>query len=158
MDVATSCSAHVWGVMSKKMNIQDRLNKAIGDEKIDLVKFILDEGADVNETDGLYETPLMAAAECESEEFVELLVSRGADINGKGHKGNTPLHCAVDMAIDGTIQAGGNPGDEPLNVIQALIRLGADITAKNDKGQTPLDWARDYQSDKVIKVLDSANS
>ena len=140
------------------MNIQDRLNSAICDEKIDLVKSILDEGADPNTPNRLSVTPLMAAAECESEEILELLLSHGTDINGKGHEGNTALHIAVDMSIDGTIQSGGNPGDEPINVIEALIRHGADLVAKNDKGETPLDWAKDYKSKKVIAELSNANS
>jgi uncharacterized protein len=140
------------------MNIQDRLSSAISEEKINLVKSVMDEGADPNLLNRNNETPLMTAAECESEEILELLISLGAVINRKGYEGNTPLHIAVDMAIDGNIQSGGNSGDEPINIISALIRHGADIHAMNNKGDTPLDWAKEYHSMKVIEVLYSANS
>ena len=140
------------------MNIQDQLNEAIGDEKIDLVRSILEDGADPNGLSRHTETPLMAAAECESEEILEFLLSCGAEINMSGHEGNTPLHIAVDISIDGTIQSGGAPGDEPVNVIKVLLNNGADLNAKNNKGETPLDWARDYKSKKVIEVLNSENS
>lgn len=144
--------------MSHSMNIQDQLNEAIGDERIDLVRSIIEDGADPNGLDRHNETPLMAAAECESEEILELLLSCGAEINTSGHEGNTPLNLAVDISIDGTIQSGGMPGDEPVNVIKALLNNGADLNAKNNKGETPLDWAQGYKSKKVFGVLDNENS
>jgi len=136
------------------MNIQDQLSEAIDNENLEHVEELLKKGADANKLDRLNQTPLMVAAVCNSMEIIQLLLTHGAKVNEKGHEGNTPLHCAVDISIDGTIQSGGGPGDEPTDIIIFLIENGADLHAKNIHGKTPVDWAHDYKSEKIIKLLE----
>ena len=81
------------------------------------VKRLLDEGRDPNKINSQKMTPLMMASEFEEEKIIRLLVSYGADVNLQGHEGVSPLHLAVDVSIDGTIQSGGDNGDEPTNIM-----------------------------------------
>jgi ankyrin repeat protein len=134
------------------MNSQEKLNKAIinGDSK--LFKELL-PNVDINTFFEGGFTPLMLATEFENDEIILLLLSHGAEINKENEHGETALHLAVDIAIDGTHQTGGNPGDEPTSYIKILLDHGADINHKNKKGETPLDWAYAYQSNKIINFL-----
>ena len=67
----------------------------------------------------------MQAAEMEHIAIARLLMDRGADPNHPGYRGYTPLHIAVDISIDGTVQNGGHPGDEPTEMIELLLERGA---------------------------------
>jgi len=64
-------------------------------ENIELIKFALEQGADVNEASKRGYTPLHLAISENSLDVVQFLVSQGADIHAKGDQGRTPLHSAV---------------------------------------------------------------
>ncbi|MDO3412448.1 ankyrin repeat domain-containing protein [Saccharibacillus sp. CPCC 101409] len=125
----------------------------IRDGHIEAVRQALTSGADPNR---IYEegwTLLKAAAEHERLEIIRLLVENGADVNLQPNGGWTALQQAVDMAIDGTIQSGGQQGDEPVNIIQYLLEQGADAQLRDANGENALDIAEAYESEKVIGVL-----
>jgi ankyrin repeat protein len=67
------------------------LHDAVGHNQLDVAKYLLDKGADVNAvtTDGL--TPLHMAAQNGNIEMTKLLLHRGAKINAPDAKGWTPL-------------------------------------------------------------------
>lgn len=133
--------------------MENKLAEAIFEDNVDLVNSLIKKGVDINAINKQGMTPLMHAVEAENIRLVELFVNLGAEINKVGAEGFTALHHAVDISIDGTIQTGGNQGEEPLSVISFLIKNGANITAKTEKGETPLDFAIHYKSNKVIKFL-----
>lgn len=139
-------------------DIQERLSIAIREEKIEEVKALLEEGADPNGVDHLCWTPLMMAAESENVEIIKLLLDYGAEINKTDENGQSPLHIAVDISIDGTMQAGGEQGDAPTETITFLLENGANLQVKDLKGKTPLDWALDYKSKKIIELLEAYQS
>lgn len=65
---------------------------AIENGHTDIAKLLIDRGANVNETGGLYEfQPLNLAAIYGHTAIVKLLIDRGADVNAKNKYGNTPL-------------------------------------------------------------------
>ncbi|AZN41601.1 ankyrin repeat domain-containing protein [Paenibacillus albus] len=97
---------------------------------------------------------LTIAVENDQKDMIQLLLMIGADINFKSYGGWTPLHAAVDISIDGTIQTGGKPGDEPTEIIKYLLDNGADRNILNRNGQTPLDIAKAYKSKKIIDFFD----
>jgi ankyrin repeat protein len=96
---------------------------------------------------------LNIAVENKQQEIIKLLLLNGADINFKSYGGWTPLHVAVDISIDGTIQTGGNTGDEPTDIIQYLLVHGADKNILNCNSNTPLDIAKEYHSQKIVNFL-----
>jgi ankyrin repeat protein len=62
----------------------------------DVVKFLLDKGADVNAHANVEKlTPLHVAAAAGNKAIVELLLVHGADVNAKDGRGKTPLFYAA---------------------------------------------------------------
>ena len=143
----------VQSLFEMNSDAQNQLTKAIYREKLRHVEALLQSGADVNGVDSKGWTPLMQAVEMENVDIVRLLLSRGADVNLRGSGGVTPLHIAVDISIDGTIQTGGQPGDEPTEIIELLLQKGGFLLARDAKGETPLDWALNYRSRKIADLL-----
>lgn len=99
---------------------------------IEIIKLLIENGADVNQTNEHKSTPLHYAVELKNKgtEIIKLLIDKGADVNAKDSAGNTPLHCAVSNSLENT---------------KILIDNGADVNAKSRNGETPLNTARDYK-------------
>jgi len=142
------------------------LDWAIYGHQIDVVRKLIEMGADVNHADrpSGYQsgyTPLMYTAKAlrgrklqdpetmaVRNEIARLLIQHGADVNratklGSEDKGGeTALHFAVKNQ---------NP-----QLIRILLAAGADKNAKNDQGYTPLDYAKfpDFANTEVINVLE----
>ena len=138
--------------------MNEALWDAIWREDVEEVKRLLIPNTDFSSQASNGHTLLMQAAEMENIEIAKLLLSKGADINGQGYNGATPLHIAVDIAIDGTIQSGGKPGDEPTDFISFLLENGADQNIKDREGKSALDWAISYKSQKIIDELSKPSS
>ncbi|ORX65883.1 ankyrin, partial [Anaeromyces robustus] len=57
----------------------------------DLVKYLIEHGADINKENEDGKTPLFWACESGNEDLVKYLIDLGADINKENEKGETPL-------------------------------------------------------------------
>jgi ankyrin repeat protein len=66
------------------------------------IRFLLEHGANVNETNEHGTTALMEAAENGYKDLVELLLDKGADIDAKNNKGKTALMLAEKHKQPGT--------------------------------------------------------
>ena len=142
----------------------------------EVVRLLLDQGADLHALDEYGQTPfLMAALENENVEVFRLLLERGADPYAEDEYGNTALHNAahandnvevlrflLDMGAyvgtttddDGSTAlhsaAGNNPNVEVVRFL--LERIAVDVT--DDHGSTPLHWAARWnENPKVLEVL-----
>ncbi|KAI9786673.1 MAG: hypothetical protein M1839_006224 [Geoglossum umbratile] len=137
---------------SRGMPSQDDLGQALEGAAqgghSDIVRFLLDQGADPNSTYGQYfSSPLHAAASCGDTTSLTLLANAGADVNadrgGYIHasdgKWGTPLHVAV---ISGHVPA-----------VEVLLSLGADINAYTQLHGTPLCRAAANGEDALIALL-----
>jgi len=91
------------------------------ENQLEMAKFLISKGADVNTVDMSGQAPLQMAVCCCFIEMIELLISEGADINTGDVNGNTPLH---------------NTESEEISAL--LIEHGADLTSRNNIGETPL--------------------
>ena len=87
------------------------------------VKRLVAVGLDPEEIAGVWNT-LHAAIENEQDDVVRLLIEQGADIESE-RCGSTALFHAIDIAIDGHRQCGGEPGDERTDLIEMLLDHGA---------------------------------
>jgi ankyrin repeat protein len=93
----------------------------------DVLKLLIDNGADLNAKTKISSTLLHLAADCGHKDVIELLLDLGADVNAKDRLGYTPLIWA---------SSGGHKEASEL-----LIAKGADINFKDDTGMTSLHWA-----------------
>lgn len=93
----------------------------------EVMRELVEAGADLRATTPLGATPLHLAAERGHFEFVEALLKAGADRRAAASRGFTPLHVASQ---------GGHS-----EVTRALVKVGGDLEAKNCSGFTPLHLA-----------------
>ena len=93
------------------------LMRAAGEGRRDVVKLLLDHGADANVSDSYGRTPIFYAASAKDLEIIGLLVDKGADVNAKAESDQTPLMTA---AADGDVAT-----------INYLIDRGANINARD---------------------------
>ena len=105
--------------------------------RIQKVKHLLTNGADIEERGGPYKsTPLHIASLSSYEEVVLILLEMTADVSVKNKDGETPLHYAA---------LGGHT-----IVARLLLSKGADVSATDNHGRMPLHFA---VNENVAKLL-----
>src|SRR4030095_3705055 len=102
--------------------------------RVDLVRLLLDKGANVNQPTK-YKTALMYASSARQTEIVKLLLDKGAQVNVQTDEGT-----ALMMAV-----VGANA-----ETVKLLLAAGADVKAKHRIGDQPLIMAarRDFDETK----------
>ena len=101
----------------------------------DIVKLLLDNGADVN-ADSKNPAICRAAANA-SPNIVNLLIKNGADVNAKDKDGNNTVIAATH-------------NDDAISVLKLLIKAGADVNHVNKYGMTALKLANDDVYDFLV--------
>lgn len=89
--------------------------------RINIVKILIEHGADLNLATVRRSPPLYIASMKHNYKIARLLIEHGANVNITSSSGNTPLHIVED-----------------LNLANLLVSSGANINAKNNNGLTPL--------------------
>jgi hypothetical protein len=112
---------------------------------IELVRELLQAGADVNSRDNAGSTPLMLAASGGNVEAMRLLLEAGADVNAQDdRKGMTPLMW---------LAAAMHPLRVYLQAAQLLLDAGADPAIEANDRTTVLDWANEGRPKKFVELL-----
>jgi ankyrin repeat protein len=93
----------------------------------EIVKYLVEYGADKESKDGSNKTPLHFASEGGHFEIVKYLVENGAGKDAKDGEDKTPLHRA---ATNGHF-----------DIVKYFVENGANIWSRTTKGETPLDLA-----------------
>jgi serine/threonine-protein kinase len=120
------------------------LHAAVANGKIDVVKSLLANGANVNETDPTGSTPLMLAAEGNAHlpnnlPMVEALIDARASLEARDSQGRTALHRAT---AEGKIDA-----------VRLLADSGAIVNKKAKDGATPLFYAVQFGKLPILELL-----
>ena len=117
------------------------INHAMNYNRNEIVRYLVERGADVNaKQDGHY-TPLMSAAEGGNADMVALLLQHGADINATDKHGNT----AFWKAVHGT----------HLEVVKLLVEAGADPFVLYRDVETMYDAAKGMGLDDIAAYFDT---
>ncbi|XP_078496583.1 poly [ADP-ribose] polymerase tankyrase-2-like [Lissotriton helveticus] len=109
------------------------LHFAAGYNRVSVVEYLLENGADVHAKDKGGLVPLHNACSYGHYEVTEMLVKHGAVVNVSDLWKFTPLH---EAAAKGKYE-----------ICRLLLKHGADRTKKNRDGNTPLDLAKDGDTD-----------
>lgn len=73
------------------------LMQAVVNDELEISKYLIENGADINQTDGFKMTNLMWAANNQNVELIKLLLKKGADKNAKDSNGITALKAAQEV-------------------------------------------------------------
>ena len=107
--------------------------------RIDVVRSLLELGADVDEMDSLRQTALAVASTKGKLRVAELLIEHDADVNSRDMHGWTPLHTAARYGH--------------LDVVRLLLNQNADLNAFTRNLRTALDLASIYGQLEVVELL-----
>ncbi len=107
---------------------------------LDIVRFLLEKGADPNSLNYSWgATPLGTALSSAYIDVAEELIRYGADVNARRRSGHTALMYA---ARDGRMA-----------VVEFLLENGADVQLENDEGYTALDLAKEKNHSEIAALL-----
>lgn len=145
--------------------------------QLKMIKYLLEKGANVNETNYGLSTPLELAASQGQTETIKFLLENGAKLDSKNNKNGTPLYVAI---ISGHLTAAevllnygadvkikGNKGFTALHLvclynmpslIEKIISLGVDVNIKSDDGATSLHCAASLGNLQAVKLLLTFNA
>ena len=105
----------------------------------DIVKFLIEKGADLNIVGGDGGTPINWAVNHDNVDMIKFLINHGAKLNIKNQWGMTELHTAVWR---------GN-----INVVEFLLGHGSDPNIKTNEGWTAMHYAYRSGHDNIIELL-----
>lgn len=98
-----------------------------------VLRLLLDHGAEVDARDAGEQTPLLRACWGGNPATIELLLAHKADPNARDRQGATPLHYLVQRFQNSHLVS----TDTPV-MARMLISAGANVNALDKTGQTPL--------------------
>lgn len=129
------------------------LHQCCIDDFEDIVKLLLEAGANVNACDSELWTPLHAAATCGHLHLVELLIKHGANLLAVNTDGNMPYDlCEDDVTLDHLETAMADQGITQEKIedarsatelrmmedIRKLVQAGTDVNTQDDNGTSLL--------------------
>lgn len=124
-------------------NIDKELNsqflQIIGTSDFDKIRYLIENGADVNTKTENGNTQLHYVAKNNNIDIVKLLIEHGADVNTRNDHEETPLTWACI--------------DNRSEIVKLLVENGADVNTKDNCGFTPLDYATQYSDKSTITYL-----
>jgi ankyrin repeat protein len=105
-----------------------------------MVKILIENGADLAGTNNKNSTALHMAVELGKVDAVQLLIENNAPLDAQDNKGSTPLHVAVF--------------GKKLDLIKMLVEAKANINATDNVGMAPIKYAIMAKDEKLTKLLE----
>ena len=113
---------------------------AVQNREDDVMKCLIENGADVNLPGKSGSTPLTIAVSKNRIDIVDYLLEKGANVNlADADNGDTPLTIAIGNGFE--------------NMTSHLIEKGANINNENEIGQTPIMYAVENLREEAVKKL-----
>ena len=148
------------------------LHTASKEGDTDVVKLLLERGADINSLGRSINSPLMAAASEGKADVVRLLIERGAKVDLRDREGWTALILASRYghleALRVLIDHGANvnarkrdywtpmhlsAGNGHVGIVKLLLEHGGDVHAVNEEGQKPYEVAQQAEHREIADLL-----
>ncbi|XP_046559208.1 E3 ubiquitin-protein ligase MIB2-like [Haliotis rubra] len=107
--------------------------------QVQIARFLLESGADLDTKGHMGITPLSAALVGKKEAIVTMLIERGANIHHRHQNGQTTLHLAVHNNLP--------------HVLKMLVEKGVDVNVTDKAGDTPLHDAIFIKNHECAEVL-----
>ncbi|KAA6224894.1 MULTISPECIES: ankyrin repeat domain-containing protein [unclassified Campylobacter] len=134
-------------------------------ENYESVKFLIDEGANVNFTNVFGKSPLFYAIEFGQKDIVRLLIANGANVNQKYINNNEKLalstnntnapyfitFCALEHTSKNVLMHAAAYGD--VEILKLLVENRALLNEVDDLGFNALDFALAAKKDENVKYL-----
>ena len=120
----------------------------VNNAKSEVIKALIDAGADSSASNGVGETVLMCACSGQTNtdpEIIRLILDEGAGVNAKNNAGQSAI-----MYIAGNIW-----NDKAHEIARILIEYGAYIDEKDNEGNGVLYYVDD-DDDEMREILDNA--
>lgn len=161
------------------VNIRDKatdataLEEAVEHGNREMVRVLLDAGAEINARSSRAQTPLMKLDDDATEKLVWDLVAAGAKINLRDEDGDTALILAACYSkpevLRALLDAGAKvkaknkegetalmkaAGEGNLESVKLLIEAGANVNARNNSDETALDVADNNEHAEVVELLE----
>jgi ankyrin repeat protein len=131
--------------ISGSLFANQQLLNAVKSAKLNKIKDILTQGANIDITDKAGKTPVVIAAEYNRMDVVKLLLDTNANYGTRDNKGGTLMHIIA-----------GKKGAANLDVLKKLLQMGADMNARDLKGISPAGRAiKNGCKDNFKAILDA---
>jgi len=145
--------------------------------RLDIVEFLLERGADIDEDTLFGGTPLQIACDSGKLDVVKFLLKNGADVNKAENDPDTPLLIACNnghldivklllskegVDVNKEDSLGQTPlliacGNGHLDIVKLLLeKEGVDVNKADDDGLTPLNVARGRGWPVIVNLLEKA--
>jgi ankyrin repeat protein len=121
----------------------EALSEAVTFGHADVVRALIDAGADASITESSGVNLLHWATITNRASVIPILARAGVPLNATDDNGFTPLMYAATVDVGDT------------DTLKALLSAGADRRIRNDQGRTPLDQARHHKHARIADALRS---
>jgi len=119
---------------------------AITQEQSNIVKLLIEKGADIDQckSNRIKPSPLMMASYFRNKLIVQLLIESKCNLNQQNSEGNTALHYSLCYSHNTS---------EKILIGKILMKAGVDPYIQNNKGETYFKKAETYLFPLQIKML-----
>lgn len=160
------------GDVPSKEKLTMRLFDMIEKESLTQMKALLGMGADINATDSLGNTLLLAACQKNNEAMVRTILAEGVDVQAANNQGVSAVMVSSAWGSEDItrmlLTRGADPNSADFNkntalfyaadgghakVVEILLAAGADPNVVNDRSETPLIMAARANRPRVLRAL-----